>query len=147
MSNHSLDLTGTLGTGLSQTTQPDPNTLTTKNPYPTTFVSPLSVSSAWSSQGKKALFPLGIENGRGEKPIKLHFVGSSAGATVTVTMWCYNRLSNTWGKVALNGTMLVTDGEIRYIENPGNDPIFLQLGTPSAGTFSIYFDASTALAL
>lgn len=147
MSNNSLDLTGVLGTGLSQTTHPDPNTLATKNPYPTTFVSPLTVSSAWTSQGKKALFPLGVADGRGEKPIKLHFVGTTAGATVNVTMWCYNRLSNTWGKVALNGTLLVTDGDIRYMECPGNDPVYLQLGTPSAGTFSVYFDASCALAM
>lgn len=147
MSNSSVDLTGTLGTGLSQTTHPDPNTLTTKNPYPSSFLSPLSVSAAWTSQAKKALFPLGVTDGRGEKPIKLHFVGSTAGATVTVSMWCYNRVANAWGKVAVGGSMLVTDGDIRYIENPGNDPIYLQLGTPSAGTFSIYFDASTALAL
>lgn len=147
MSIHALDLTGLLGSGLSQTTNPDPNTLTTKNPYPTTFVNPLTVSTAWASQNKKALFPLGIQYKSAERPLKLHFVGSTAGATVTVTMWCYNRLSNTWGKVAVNGTQLVTDGEIRYIENPGNDPIFLQLGTPSAGTFSIYYDSSLALAL
>jgi hypothetical protein len=146
MSYAKLDLTGTLGTALDATSNPDPNTLTTKNPYKTVMDNPQTFSTAWISQAKKALFPLGVLDGSGEKPIKLHFVPSSAGATYTVTMYVFDTLSGTWGIPFDNGSLNLTGDQLTYIARPGNDPIFLKLSAISAGTLSIYFDGSTAKA-
>ncbi len=148
MSFNYLDLSATLGTGLNTTNRPDPNTLGTKNPYPATFINPLKVSSAWATQGKKALFPLGILDGRGQMPVKLHFIPSDGAAvTYTITMWMYNRLSNTWAKPANNASLSYTGETIDYIIDPGNDPIYLQVSSLSSGTLSIYFDSNIALGL
>jgi hypothetical protein len=144
MSYTSLDLTGLLGTGLNTSSNPDPNTLATKNPYPSPFINPMSVSSAWTTQAKKALFPLGID----DSAIKLHFVPSGGASIVyTVVVWVYNKLSNSWTQPAVFASNTYTGEKLDYLENPGNDPIFLQISSISSGTLSVYFDSSLALAL
>ncbi len=144
-----------LGSGLSNTTNIAPNGLGTVSPYPTPFVAnpPIgSPSSAWTTQTAtycKALFPRGAQDGSGDKPIKLHFEMSTAGATVAVYIWTFNRTSGTWGQAPnADGSLYttVTDNDIRALFDAGEDPIFIQLGTPSAGTVSIYYDNALAVA-
>jgi hypothetical protein len=62
-------------------------------------------------------------------------------------MWMYNVLSNTWASPVNNGSFSYTGEVIDYIENPGNDPIFLQINSISSGTLSIYFNGALAQAL
>lgn len=147
-STTNLDLTAQFGTALSPTTNPDPNTLTVKSPYPTPYIAPQVVSAAWTAQARPALFPLGKTDIAGQVPLKLHFV-PSAGATVTytVTIWMYDRLSNTWAKPANNPSNTYTGEAIDCIYQPGNDAIFVQISNISNGTLSIFYDASAATGL
>jgi hypothetical protein len=143
-----LDLSAELGSTLSASTNPDPNTLATKSPYPTPFIAPMVVGTAWSAQGRVALFPIGLENKAGPMPIKLHFLPSAGNATTyTITVWMYNRQSNTWAKPFNTATVSYTGEAIDYIDQPGNDPIFLQISNVSSGTLSVFYDASVATAL
>jgi hypothetical protein len=144
-----VDLTGTLGTALTSTTNPDPNTLGTKNPYPTVFINPMTVSTAWTTQGSKALFPQGkVVSHAQASAIKLHFVPSGGAAvTYTATIWFYNRLSNSWAKPYIAASNSYAGEVVDYIQNPGNDPIYIQLSNISTGTVSIYYDTTTATAL
>lgn len=139
-----MALTQTLGTALDATSNPDPNSLGTKAPYLSPSVS-TTPSAAWTAQGKKALFPLGIKDGGGLVPLKMHFVPSGGAAvTFSVTVWMYDSVSGTWAKPKNNATVSYTGENIDYIDNPGYDAIFLQLSSISAGTLSIYFDGTTA---
>lgn len=144
-----MALTATLGTALTVSTNPDPNTLTTKSPYvaaATRGPQPFSVSGAWTAQAQPALLPIGIRDGSGDKPIKVHFVPSSGAAvTYTIKIWMYNPVSNSWASPKTNGSISYTGEVIDYILNTGYDAIFLQLTTISAGTLSIYYDASTVI--
>lgn len=136
-----------LGSGLNDTSNPDPNGLTTKNPYPATYINPKTVSAAWIAQAKKALFPNGLLNGAGLIPIPVQFVPSTAGATFTATMWQYSRLSNTWFKHQNNSSVSYTGETGNLITNLYDTPLFIQLSSISAGTIAIYFDNSLAVAL
>lgn len=146
MPNTVLELTGTLGTGLNATSNPDPNGLGTINPYPTPYTHSDEVSSAWTTQAKKALFPFGVSSGGGgQKDLKFHVVPSGGSSiTYTLTIWFYNKVSNTWAKPATGASQSYTGPIVDYIETPGNDPIFLQISSLSSGTLSIYYDASLA---
>lgn len=143
-----------LGSAKTSTTNPDPNTLSTKNPMTNTSqvgtdINGSNVASAWVTQSStycKALFPKRTKDGAGEIPIRVHFVPSSAGATFTVTVWIYNPKSNSWGKPYNNNTFNFTGDTMHTISTPGANPIFLQLSSISAGTISIYFDDSVAKA-
>ncbi len=145
-----MAITATLGTALSNTTNPDPGTLGTKVPYANALanngaqgVPPYTASAAWVSQGNKALFPLGAKDGASYLPIKLDFVTSSAGATCTATFWSFNPVSVSWSKMS---TASITGNTTYLLAPQGNDAIFIQLSTPSAETISIYFDPGNAQA-
>lgn len=146
-----MALTATLATGLDATSAGDPNSLTTKSPYAAQEAkggsTPFKPSSAWTSQGSKALFPVGSNQGAGHEPIKLHFVpGNGSAVTYTVTVWMYSRAANTWAKPKSNAgvTSSCTGETIEYISNPGYDAIWIQLSSISAGTISIYYDPANA---
>jgi hypothetical protein len=143
-----MALNDTLGTGLDATSNPDPNGLTTKAPYSLADSRknmPFTQSAAWTTQAKKALFPIGVRSGEGDKRIYLQFVPSGGAAvTYTVTMWQYNPVSNTWAKPKNTPSISYTGEQRDYIDNPGDDAIFLQLSSISAGTISIYFDPDNA---
>lgn len=148
-----------LGSGLNASSNPIPSSLGTINPYPTPFVNNRTVSSAWGTQSSstpngtttfaQALFPVGGQDGGGDKPIKLHFNGSTAASTVAVTLWGFNKTSGTWylcKDASGTSTYTVTDNDVLTIYEAGLDPLFIQLGAPSAGTYSIYFDNGLATA-
>jgi len=144
-----MPLTGTLGTGLDATSNPDPNSLGTKAPYSAATAKstppPITPSAAWTTQAKPALFPIGAKDGSGDVQIKVHFIPSNGAAvTYTVTIWMYNAVSNTWSKPKNNASVNYTGDTIDYIDMPGADAIFLQLSSISAGTISIYYDESNA---
>jgi len=142
-----LSLSETLGTGLSATSNPDPSTLSTLSPYPTPFVDSTSVSTAWSTQAKKALFPIGADYNQPTTPIKFHVIPSNGEAvTYTITLWFFNRVTGTWAKAANSGSCSYTGCVVDYIENPGRDPMYLQLSDISSGTLSIYVDGRLARA-
>lgn len=144
-----MPLTGTLGTGLDATSNPDPNTLGTVRPYTVATsrtAPPWTIESAWTTQAKPALFPMGVRDGGGDRPIKVHFVPSAgSGTTYTATVWFYNAITNTWAKPNNTPSVNYTGSTIDYINNTGEDAIFIQLSSISAGTISIYFDSSVAV--
>ncbi len=143
-----MALSGILGTALTATTNPDPNTLSTKNPYPTPYVNARRVSAAWTSQGAKALFPTQASNGAGMVAIPVLFSPSSAGATFTATVWQYQKLSNTWFKHTDNPGIDYTGETGNRVINIYTDiPIFFQLASISTGTITIYFDNGLAYSL
>lgn len=139
-----------LGSALNTSTNPDPNSLGTKRPYTASnarnWTPPLSraVDAGWVTQSAKALFPMGRDSSQTVK-IKVHFVPSNGAAvTYTIKYWTYNPTSNTWSQPYTGGSVSYTGEQIDYIDNPGNDAIFLQISTISAGTLSIYYDPSGA---
>lgn len=136
-----------LGSALDATSNPDPNTLTTKNPYPATYVNRRTVSAAWTTQAKKGLFPTELVNGVGAISIPVQFVPSLAGATFTATVWQYSKLSNTWFKHQSNPAVNYTGETGNLIANLYDTPLFIQLSSISSGTISIYFDNGLAEAL
>lgn len=139
-----MALSGILVSAGDATSNPDPSTLGTSSPYPTPYVDRKTVSAAWTSQAKKALFPRNAIAGQGQVDIPLQFVPSSATATYTVTMWVYNKLASAWVKPKDNATFTLTGAVQTYIEHPDENPIFLQLSAISSGTVSIYFDNGIA---
>ena len=139
-----MALSGILGTALTATTNPNPNTLSTKSPYPTPYVNAHFVSAAWQAQaiggaGANALFPRQAINGQGLISIPVHFV-TAVGFTATI--WQYNRLSNTWFTHNNNPAITYTGETGNLVVNIyTNLPIFIQL---SAGPVDIYFDNGLA---
>lgn len=150
MSQQSLDLTQTLGTSLTTTTNPDPNTLSTPNPFSSPFVDPMTVSATWAIQTAtkcKAMFPLGVKDGRGEIPVKFHAKPSGGAAvTYTLVMWIWDKLTSTWVKPFINPSINYTGEVFDYINNPGNEPIFFQISALSSGTLSLYYSGGVVVA-
>lgn len=143
-----MALSGLLGTALTASTNPDPNTLATKTPYPTPYTNYRTVSTAWTTQAAKAIFPRQARNGQGLVPIPVQLVPSTGGATFTATIWQYSKLSNTWFKHQSNPSVNYTGETGNLIVDVYTDaPIFIQLSSISAGTVSIYFDNGLAEAL
>lgn len=148
-----MALTRTLGSTLDATTNGDPNSLGTKRPYTAsqaqTYQDNLArlVSAAWTSQAKKALFPIGTRDGGGDVPIKCHLIPSSGAAvTWTVVVWMYNAVSDSWAKPVVGASQNGTGEGIFYIDGAGYDAIWIQISTISAGTATIYFDGANAIA-
>jgi len=142
-----MTISGTLVVLGTDVTNPDPNILGTISPG-TFSGGKYTPSAAWIAQAKPALFPLGIRDGGGDRPIQIHFVPSAGGAaTYTVTAYQWNRLSGTWIKPDDYATFDLTGSESKFLENAGDDPWFLQLSSISSGTVAIYHDAALARAL
>lgn len=140
-----MALSGLLGLALNATTNPDPNSLTTKSPYPKPYVNSTTISAAWSSQGAKAIFPRQAADEQGLIAIPVLFVPSTAEATFTAVIWQYDKSSNTWFKHSTNSSTNYTGETGNTILNIyTNQPIFIQLTTISAGTIDIYFDNGIA---
>lgn len=145
-----MAITLLLGATFTTTTAPNPNTLTTTNPYATANISyppaPF-ISAAWTSQNQPALFPLGINDGSGEKQLELEFIPSGGSATTyTIVAWTYSRVSGLWVKPK-NGLSTSYTGNSRdFIYTPGLDPWFLQVSALSTGTLTINYDGQIARA-
>lgn len=150
-------LSKTLGTTLSNTTNPDPNTgLTYKSPYaaPTTENNMLNLRSQWTGQTVPgggsfcpALFPIALKDGAGPLPLILAFEGTTSGATVAITVWQYNQKRDVWQAFeSTYSSKTATDGNILVFDNLLNAPIYIQMAAPSAGTFSVDYNGDAFLA-
>src|ERR1700688_4257496 len=91
-----MTTSGLLGTALTATTNPNPNTLGTPSPFPIPYVNAHKVSAAWISQASKALFPRQAMGPGYQVPLQVQFVPSSGTAVYTVTMWQWNQLAQAW---------------------------------------------------
>ena len=144
-----MSVTGILVAAGTSTTNPEPSTLTTSNPFPSPYVDRTTVSPEWAAQGKKALFPANTLKSVNEpiESLPLHFVPSAgSSASYTVTMWVWNRTASAWVQPKDNASFTLTGNQATSIEEPGGDPIFLQLSNISSGTVAIYFDERLARA-
>jgi hypothetical protein len=143
-----MSFSGTLVSSGTASTNPAPNTLTTSNPYPTTYVDTTTMATAWTTQAKKALIPLALSDGQGQLPIPVLFVPSAgSGAVYTVNLWLYSRLAGTWVQPKDNPSFTLTGAAYTYIDRPGDEPLFLQLSSISSGTVTVYYDKAIARAL
>lgn len=142
-----MSLSALLVAGATATTNPNPNTLGTVNPYPAPYVNQYTVSSTWAAQSltnSPALFPVFFTDGRGLIPrpqdITLEFIPSVANATYTVTLWRYNRTAGVWVQPKDNPSFTLTGNVFTSIANPGDDPWFIQLSSISSGNVAVYYD-------
>ncbi len=139
-----MPITGTLGTALTATTNPDPTTLAT--PIPVTARNTGSgqtyvLNPTFTGAGK-LIVPQGkrVDGGDFAK-IRLVFVPSNGAATTyTVTPWIFCLGSGTWVQVKGSPAVNYTGSNMDYINNPGYDPVWLQFSSISAGSLSVYFD-------
>lgn len=157
-------------TGLTATTNPAPGTgaFSVTNPFKTGVGSDLGlpfpqpkynnfnwadlVSTAWTSQNIKALFPLYP----GDTNFNIGIIpvgGTPSTATWTLTLWRFvlgdpASLLSVWGKPisgsSVSGTGLQTD----YILTPGIEPIYFQVSALSgASSLTVVYDGGLARAL
>jgi hypothetical protein len=141
-----FEFTGLLGSGLTVSTNPDPNTLATTNPYGASPAHTQLVSAAWTSQNRRAFFPDPLRDYLYNSPIALSFVPSGGNATTySVTLWKWD--GTTWVKPANTPTQSYAGAILTYIENPGRNPWFMQINTLSTGTLTVRFDQAAATAL
>ncbi len=150
-----MAINGTLGTGITATTNPDPNTLTAKNPG-----GRLDPDPAWANQSAvapngtttfgKCLIPKKMPNGEFVPYIWL-FVkpGDGAAVTWTLTSYLHSKTAAAWAAVEspLASTVSGTGNGVVRIDNPGEIPIYLSPTALSEGSLSIYFDQDTATAV
>ena len=129
------------------TTNPAPSSLATPNPFPSTYIDGQAVSSAWTSQANKGIFPIPVREEHAQTPLQMHFI-PSAGASVTfsITLWRYDRLSATWGKPANSSTNSYQGDSYDKISAIGTDPMFLQVVAISSGTLQIDINGDLATA-
>jgi hypothetical protein len=144
MSFTTFEFAGLLGTGLTTTNAPAPTTLTTVSPYDAQPPHTHAVSSAWTAQNRKALFP--ANTGLLNLPIGLSLIPSGGGSvTYTLTLWKWDGVQ--WVKAANVPTRSYTGACMDYVENPGRNPWFIQVNAISAGTLTVRFNQMTAIAL
>lgn len=142
-----MSLIGILVASGNATTNPNPNTLTTVSPFPTPFTGPQTVSSVWTAQGKRALFPTALLESVLSAPVPVAFIPSVSSATYTVSLWRFNRVAGVWVPPKDNASLTFTGSRYTEISDPGEDPLFLQLSAISSGTVAIYYDNGFGRAL
>lgn len=143
-----MSYSGLLRTAATATTNPDPNSLGTKNPFSSPYVDRYTASSTWKTQASSnatALVSRDPNAGINYTAPTFAFVPSNGSAvTYTATFWTYVALANTW--VKLQGQSYALTGNANAIlQNSaypmqGHAPIFVQLSGISAGTVDIYYD-------
>lgn len=145
-----MNYDGLLKSAATATTNPDPNSLTTKDPYGA-FTNRYAPQADWTTQAAtncKALVCRGASNRGGTVPLSLAFVpANGAAVTYTVTIWEFNKLAGVWMKPQANSSFSLTGYQSVQFPNPGEMPYFIQLSSISAGNIGIYFDNGVALAL
>jgi hypothetical protein len=123
------------GVGLTPSTHGDPNGLPVKNPYPADWGGPLFISTAWANQGKRAIFPghpvCATQN------IRFDVVGQSPSETIRIAIKRWARVFGSWVNDTENPAVTLTGAGSFTVENPGNDPVYLEM---QLGTCSISYD-------
>lgn len=146
----------TLKSNATATTNPDPSTLGTPNPYdgltPTEDEDRFIVASAWTTQSStncKALISVNTRDYSADHAdIELAFEPSGGAAvTYTLTVWQWSTLGACWVKPYDNPSLSFTGNQKTTIERPGVAPWFIQVNTISAGSLGIYFSSKSARAI
>jgi hypothetical protein len=137
----------TLGSQLDATTNPDPNTLATLNPYPAEYTAPWNVSEAWTTQEYKAIFPK-TSGVVGKDAVRIHNIPSDGAAIeYTLAFWFFDHLAETWAKSENHPDKTYTGEIIDEIKNPGREPVAIQIVSISAGTLTTNVDDDFAQVL
>lgn len=135
---------------VDNTSCPNPNTLTTKNPYDATYDKRhpyKGVSADWAAQVPKALF---AQHAKvilpTPKKIWCHFALSDPAAICTVSLWIHSN-GDVWAKPNEGANLIASidipaGGTIDYIEDPGDDPLYLSVDSITATeTLTVRYDA------
>lgn len=119
-----------------------PNSLIVSNPYSgvSGAIVPHVTGTPWRNSGQKMM----IANNTSSTRLPLQFVPSVLAATYTIAMWSYNATAGVWVLPANYGSISYTGIQSDFIDQPGDDPIYLQLVSISSGTLSIYHNAAVS---
>ncbi len=139
-------LLGVLVSAGTATTNPNPNTLTTISPFSSGTFS-RTISAAWKTQAKPALFFQGNLSETRNYKVPIAFVPSVSTASYTATMWKFVRKANVWVVPKDYSSFSFTGAVSTYIENPDEDAVFIQLSGISSGNVAVYYDDSLMAAL
>ena len=139
---------GLLRTAATASTNPDPNTLSTKNPFSSPYVDRYTASSAWKLQAatnSTAIVSRDPNAGFNYTAPTFAFIPSAGSATTyTVTFWTYIPLATTWVKLQGQNFSLTGHCNVLLQNNAypmqGHGPVFIQLSSISSGTIDIYYD-------
>lgn len=133
------------GTALTPTTNPNPNTLTTKAPYLFTGTSRIIghasrcfKNPAWVTQAKQALACIFISNDEGF-PGRGYFRFKPNGGPSEVRMWIYNPNTNDWGIPEATSNITVTADSQIFVEDVPNTAIYFEV---ISGNVDIYYASS-----
>lgn len=145
---------GILKAAATATTNPDPNGLTTTDPYDSTtndYSDRYTAAPEWTTQAatySNAIIHRGCKDGRGQVSIDLAFSPSGGSAiTYTIKVWFYVDAEDKWVNPASNGSIDCTGYTATKIEAPGYAPVFLEVDSISSGSVDIYFNNGTAVKL
>lgn len=136
------DINANYGSSLDATTNSIPTGLTHK-PYAAatansdgSFSINTAIIANWTSQGKKAF----IRTIPDDAPLKMVFTPSGGNAvTWSITLWGFNAVNGTWYK--FNDTpSSYTGNNTILLDNPGRDPVYVQLNSLSSGTMRIDYN-------
>lgn len=163
-------MSGLYASAATTTTNPDPNSLATPNPFGTPYRVnyDININPAWIAQGNKALIPSGsYEAGRSIQG-SIRFKPSSAHATYTIATWVWDTTFHAWFLASmLESTRLLPNTEDSYYASyppgalhptvannfqdtliwPMIDPIYIEVKALSAGSLAIYFDSGVFTAI
>lgn len=141
---------GKLKDNATATTNPDPNGLSTKDPYGT-YVNEYTSQAAWVNQSatnSPALVMRGISRQKGGALLPLAFVPSGGDAvTMTIKIWEWCHLAATWVKPQTGHSWSLTGFASILVPVPSSGPFFVEVDAISAGNVDIYYDSGLADAL
>lgn len=133
------------------TTNPIPSSLSPVDPFGTNdgLYTP---QATWTAQAKPALVLKQPEQAFGlyfsQPRCQLDFNPSGGAAvTYTVTLWRFNRVTDTWYKPVDSPSIGMTGPQTTYLYNPGEQPWFVQLSGISAGTIQVMYDSDVMRAI
>lgn len=133
-----------VGSGLTATTNPNPNTLSVVNPLPSgVYVYQGTKNTAWTGSKCLILPPEGTPYPNPAR-VWLRFVPSGgSGVAYTVTAWRlgFEGANPVWSLLASNGSNTYTGEVDDYYDNFDSTPVFFQLSNIASGTISIYADS------
>jgi hypothetical protein len=119
--------------GATAASQPSPNALTQKNPLNSPAQGQADLNTAWIQQGKRLILQTSDASSR---RLRLAF-GPNNGASVNyaIQLWAWNELDINW--VKLGEELALTDHNTGDLQAAGNQLIYVQVVSVSAGTLDI----------
>lgn len=130
------------------TTNPIPSSLSPVDPFGSNN-GLFTPQATWTAQGKPALVLIQPEEAFNPYAKCQFDFNPSGGAAVTytVTLWRFNRITDTWYKPVDSPSLNMTGPQTTYLYNPGEQPWFPQLSNISAGTIRIMYDSDVMRAI